>query len=219
MAAKKAFTEQGIIKAYMHYVLNEGKKPQNVYIFAQENKAEEGDFYKYFSSFEAIEKEIFLVFFTETIKLLKKDDDYSTFETKDKLLSFYFTFFAILTKNRSYVVHALQGNKNKLATLRMLKPLKEHFVKYIDSLGIQTPDLKIPKIEKFKEKGMHELSFNQLLFTMKFWLEDTSPSFEKTDLFIEKSINTGFQVMESSPLESIIDLGKFLIKEKTTFSM
>jgi hypothetical protein len=219
MAAKKTFTEQAIIKAYMHYVLNEGKRPNNVYTFAQQNKAEEGDFYKHFSSFEAIEKEIFLAFFTETLKLLKKDEDYSSFETKDKLLSFYFTFFAILTKNRSYVVHALKGNKNKLSTLRMLMPLKEHFAKYIDSLGINTPNIKIPQIEKLKEKGVREVSFNQLLFTLKFWLDDTSSSFEKTDLFIEKSINTGFEIIDSSPLESIIDLGKFLIKEKSSFKM
>ena len=219
MAAKKAFSKQTIIKAYMHYILNEGKQPNNVYTFAQENKADESDFYKHFSSFEAIEKEIFLTFFTETIKLLKKDDDYSVFEPKDKLLSFYFTFFAILTKNRSYVVHALERNKNKLTTLKMLFPLKEAFKEYIDTLGIKSPDLKIPKVEKIKERGMHELSFTQLLFTMKFWLNDTSSSFEKTDLFIEKSINTGFELINNSPVESIIDLGKFLFKEKITFNM
>ena len=93
MAAKKSFSEQNIIKAYMHHILQEGNKPKNVYLFAQLNNAEEADFYKHFSSFEAIEKEIFNTFFKETIKLLNKDEDYATFEAKDKLLSFYFTFF------------------------------------------------------------------------------------------------------------------------------
>jgi hypothetical protein len=49
---------------------------------------------------------------------------------------------------------------------------------------------------------------------MKFWLDDTSPSFEKTDIFIEKSVNTSFDVLNIQPLKSVIDLGKFLFKEK-----
>jgi hypothetical protein len=49
---------------------------------------------------------------------------------------------------------------------------------------------------------------------MKFWLEDTSSSFEKTDIFIEKSVNTSFDLLDIKPLKSIIDFGKFLFKEK-----
>jgi len=52
------------------------------------------------------------------------------------------------------------------------------------------------------------------MLTMKFWLEDSSPSFEKTDIFIEKSVNTTFDILDIAPLKSVIDLGKFLFKEK-----
>ena len=50
--------------------------------------------------------------------------------------------------------------------------------------------------------------------TLKFWLEDTSSSFEKTDIFIEKAVNTSFDLISVQPIKSIIDLGKFLFKEK-----
>lgn len=216
MAAKKSFTKQNIIKAYMQFVLEEGNSPKNVYAFAHSNGAQEAEFYKHFSSFETLEKEIFLQFFTETIKLLKKDEEYADFSPKDKLLSFYFTFFAILTKNRSYVLHALKKDLNKLNTLRMLGSLKTHYIQFVKTLGLPQVDLKLEKLEKLKEKGMEEMSFNQLLFTLKFWMEDSSANFEKTDIFIEKSINTGFEVIESSPLQSIVDLGKFLYKEKVS---
>jgi hypothetical protein len=52
------------------------------------------------------------------------------------------------------------------------------------------------------------------LITIKFWLDDTSAAFEKTDIFIEKAVNTSFDLVNIKPLESLIDLGKFLFKEK-----
>jgi hypothetical protein len=49
---------------------------------------------------------------------------------------------------------------------------------------------------------------------MKYWMEDNSSSFEKTDVVIEKSVRAIFDVFETTPLESILDFGKFLWKEK-----
>ena len=45
-------------------------------------------------------------------------------------------------------------------------------------------------------------------------MDDTSPSFEKTDVFIEKSVNTTFDLLDVAPLKSLIDFGKFIFKEK-----
>jgi hypothetical protein len=56
------------------------------------------------------------------------------------------------------------------------------------------------------------------MLTLKFWLDDTSKSFEKTDIFIEKSINASFDLINISPLKSVVDLGKFLIKEKISMN-
>jgi hypothetical protein len=81
-------------------------------------------------------------------------------------------------------------------------------------LDIPSLDLKQEALEKIQERGIFEMAWNQLLITMKFWLDDTSASFEKTDIFIEKSINTSFELMNIEPIESLIDFGKFLLKEK-----
>jgi hypothetical protein len=45
-------------------------------------------------------------------------------------------------------------------------------------------------------------------------LDDTSKGFEKTDILIEKSVNTVVDLADTKPLESLFDLGKFLWKEK-----
>jgi hypothetical protein len=45
-------------------------------------------------------------------------------------------------------------------------------------------------------------------------MEDSSPSFEKTDIYIEKSVKVTFELIAITPIDSLIDFGKFLFKEK-----
>lgn len=44
----------------------------------------------------------------------------------------------------------------------------------------------------------------------------TPRALKKTDVAIEKSINTVFDVFDHTPLENVIDFGKFLAKELFT---
>ena len=214
MAKKKAITEKDIIAMYIDYVLEHNAYPKSVYAFAKANNFEESLFYNHFGSFEAIEKHIFKAFFENTITVLEKNADYNAYDSRNKLLAFYFTFFENLTVNRSYVVYALNKHKNSLKNLNVLSGLKRHFTKYIEQLGIETLDIKQEKIEKFQTKAISESAWLQLLLTLKFWLDDTSEGFEKTDVFIEKSVNTSFDILNVAPIKSVIDFGKFLFKEK-----
>ena len=214
MAVKKKITKKQIINAYMSFVLEHNEAPKSVFIFAKDNNFEEGEFYKYFASFEALERSIFEAFFENAINLLNKNEDYQNFDARNKLLSFYYTFFENLTANRSYVVYTLSKHKNTLKDLKVLTRLKSSFTDYIETLGIQLLDFKQDQLDKIKDRSLRESAWFQLLVTMKFWMDDTSASFEKTDIFIEKSVNTTFDVLYVTPLKSVIDLGKFLFKEK-----
>ncbi|GAA4806464.1 TetR family transcriptional regulator C-terminal domain-containing protein [Litoribaculum gwangyangense] len=214
MAKKKTITKNDIISFYMDYVLEHDQNPKSIYAFAKSNHFEEATFYKYFPSFEAIEKGIFESFFSNSLEALNKSEDYLMFDARNKLLSFYYTFFENLTANRSYVKHVLYKYKNDLKGLKVLSGLKQHFTNYIHDLGIQMLDIKQEQLEKIQQKTLKESAWLQLLLTMKFWLDDTSASFEKTDIFIEKSVNTSFDVLDIAPLKSVIDFGKFLFKEK-----
>jgi len=214
MAKKKNIKASDLISFYMDYVLTHNHKPSSVYAFAKDHNFEEQKFYEYFSSFEILEQSIFKIFFDNTLAVLEKSEDYQSFDARNKLLSFYYTFFEILTANRSYVVHALNTNKNQLKSLKTLSHLKKSFTNYIHHLDIKTIDLKEEKLEKLKNRGLKESAWFQLLVTLKFWLDDTSLAFEKTDVFIEKSIQASFDLIDTTPLKSLIDFGKFLYKEK-----
>ncbi len=218
MEKKKSIQKEEIIAMYMDYVLENNQEPASVYKFCKDHHFEESLFYMHYASFEAIKSAIFAAFFINTIKLLNKNDDYQTFDAQNKLLSFYFTFFENLTANRSYVIYALKDKKNKLASLKQLDELRSHFKNFIGEINIETIDIKQEKFEKVQKIAITESTWIQLLLTLKFWIEDNSTSFEKTDLFIEKSVKASFDLMDTTALKSVIDLGKFLFKEKVKAS-
>ncbi|RZN79255.1 MAG: TetR/AcrR family transcriptional regulator [Winogradskyella sp.] len=214
MAKKTTIAQSDLISFYMDYILIHNHRPKSVYAFAKDNNFDEAKFYEFYGSFDAIEQSIFKAFFDNTHSLLNKSEEYQSFDARNKLLSFYFTFFENLTTNRSYVVQALGKHKESMKFLKTLSLLKKNFNNYIEHLGINMLDLKQDRLEKIQNRGLKESAWLQLLITIKFWLDDTSPSFEKTDIFIEKSINTSFDIIDTMPLQSIIDLGKFMIREK-----
>ncbi len=214
MAKKKNVSKQDIMSMYMDYVLEHDEDPKSVYKFCKENNFDEALFYQSFSNFDTIKNAVFTAFFENTIGLLHKSEEFESFDARNQLLSFYFTFFENLTANRSYVVHALEHNKSKLKTAKSLQGLRTHFKMFIDNLDIEKLDVKQERLEKLQDRALSESAWVQLLITMKFWLDDTSPSFEKTDVFIEKSVNASFDVLNIAPVKSILDLGKFLFKEK-----
>ncbi|MEH6538299.1 MAG: TetR family transcriptional regulator C-terminal domain-containing protein [Psychroserpens sp.] len=214
MAKKKNLSKNDIISYYMDFVLDHNKQPKTVYAFAKVNNFEEQKFYEYFGSFEAVEKHVFNAFFNNTITILEKSDDYNTFDSRNKLLSFYFTFFENLTANRSYIKYALEHHKNSLKGLLLLSELKHSFTNFIEHLDIDLIETKQEHIDRIQRRGLKESAWLQLLLTMKFWIDDTSKGFEKTDIFIEKSVNTSFDVLDVAPIRSLIDFGKFIFKEK-----
>lgn len=218
MARKKTITKQSITELYMDYYLMNNEAPKSVYQFAQLNNFNEKDFYDYFGTFMAIEQHVFVSFFDQSIALLEKSEEYASFDARNKLLSFYFTFFELLSANRSFVLMLLQGNYKLWNTMASLSPLKKEYTSYIKGLNIETLELKEERLEKFQGKSIEQSLWMQLLITLNFWINDASPSFEKTDVFIEKSINTGFDLLDVKPLKSIIDLGKFIFHEKISMN-
>lgn len=211
----KTINSEKILSDYGNYLLTHGERPKNIFVFAKENHFDEKEFYQFFSSFEHLEKEILKHFFQKSLELSLEIEGYEDMSAKERLLNLYFIFFENLTMNRSLVLMIL-GKKN-LSTLQKLHELKSEHQKFIKTLDFN--DLEIlekakDSIKNFNEKSREEALWLHFLSIVEFWQKDESPSFEKTDLFIEKTIDTGFEFLNNEPLKKIIDLGKFLWKEK-----
>jgi hypothetical protein len=215
MATKKStLTKEKIITLFMDYRLENSTNPKSVYQFTKLNGFEEKDFYNSFGTLESVEKEIFRLFIEKTITLIKKDTNYEEYEIKNKILSFYFTFFELLSANRSYFVMYLSENSNDLKKIVQLSACKDEFLKFISEIISEEVNSKNGKYENFQRKAIQETSWIQFLLTLKFWLHDESAGFEKTDMCIEKSVNATFELINITPLDNLFDFGKFIFKEK-----
>ena len=215
MATKKSeLSKDKIVSMYMDYVLEHNEKPKSVFKFSKINNITEKEFYGFFGTIESIEKEIFNMFYEKTIALLHKDKNYETYDMRSKLLSFNFTFFELLTANRSYVLLSLKDSGNLLKNMMQLSSLRNSFKEFVTEIITEEIRTKQEQFQNFQEKAIQEALWFKLLLTMKFWMDDTSPALEKTDIYIEKSINTTFELFNLAPLDSLIDFGKFIFKEK-----
>ncbi|NBL64434.1 TetR/AcrR family transcriptional regulator [Flavobacterium sp. NST-5] len=215
MKKEIAITEDKIFELYSDYILTHGEQPKSVYQFAKENKFEEQKFYTFFTSFDQVEKHILVKLFSRSIELAEDVNNAEGMTSKEKLLNVYYIFFENLTMNRSLVLMIL--GKHKLPLSKNLLSLKKIHQEYIKTLDFSSWEI----LEKAKEdiKNTHEqirenVLWLHLVSAIDFWKNDSSPDFEKTDIFIEKTIDTGFELMDNEPLRKVLDLGKFLWKEK-----
>ncbi|MDF0715457.1 TetR family transcriptional regulator C-terminal domain-containing protein [Muricauda sp. 334s03] len=211
---KSKITEDKIVSLYMESVLENEKVPSSVFKFCKENKIKEDEFYGFFGSFESLQQSIWNKFFDNSYGVMQKNKQYPSMTNEEKMLTFFFTFFENLTLNRSYVLFIMQEHKYSLEGLAQLKGLHKRFKDFASTLIEERNEEKNMKIFKYNAPLFSEGAWLQFLFILKFWMEDSSPGFEKTDIAIEKSVTTVFQIFESTPLEKIVDFGKFLYKEK-----
>lgn len=212
-AKSKKVTDDMLFTLYMEYVLEHETNPKSVYKFCKLNSISEAEFYGIFGSLETLQKEIWNKFYINTHNLLLNNKEFDNFSNKDKMLTFFYTFFEMLTLNRSYVLFALKQESNPLRNLEQLKGLRRHFKNFAKDLIDTGNDGKVLKVLQHNPEVFSEGAWLQFLFLLKFWMDDESARFEKTDIAIEKSVNTVFELFDNTPLENIMDFGKFLYKE------
>ena len=212
---KKQIDDLRIIELYMDSVLAQNASPKNVYLFCKENQIEETDFYSFFGSFENIKQVIWVKFFENAVMTINKDESYSSYSDKNKLLTLFYTLFEILTLNRGYVVFSFHESKHNLKNLKDLTLLRKEFKEFITNIIHENETLGVANLGKIAKPVFSEGAWIQFLLILKFWIDDTSKGFEKTDIIIEKSVNTAVDIFNTKPLESLIDLGKFLWKENS----
>lgn len=215
MEQENIITEDRIFELYGDYILNHGERPKNVYRFAKDNEFEEKDFYDYFSSFEQVERSMLVNLFDKSVELASKVDSSDKITSREKLANVYFIFFENMTMNRSLVMMILGNDKLHSAIIsNYLKETHRHFIKTLDFNDWEMIQKAKDDVKNFHEKAREEALWLHLVSAIEFWKKDTSPAFEKTDIFIEKTIDTGFELMDKEPLRKVLDLGKFLFKEK-----
>ncbi|WP_342329764.1 TetR family transcriptional regulator C-terminal domain-containing protein [Pedobacter sp. FW305-3-2-15-E-R2A2] len=203
-------TAQQIKNAYIDYVLINDEKPKSVYSFVKKLKITEADFYEFYASFESIEKNIWVELTLETINAIEEQEVWSQYSSRERILAFFYSYVEVLKKQRSFIIYTLKSHISKFSTpdaLSGVKPIFENFAEEIINEGLESGEL---ANRKFLSKKYKDAVWLQFGFILNFWINDNSPGFEKTDEAIEKGINVTFDLFERSPLDNLLEYGKFL---------
>ncbi|MGY4383549.1 hypothetical protein ACVWYN_000568 [Pedobacter sp. UYP24] len=215
-------TAEQIKNGYVNYVLTNDERPKSVYSFSKKLKIAESDFYDFYASFDSIEKLIWVDLTVETIDTLQQQEVWQQYSSREKILAFFYSYVEVLKKQRSFILYSIKPAGLSFATPAILSGVKsifENFAEEIINTGIETGEL---ADRKFFSKKYKDALWLQFAFIVKFWIGDDSVGFEKTDEAIEKGINVTFDLFQHSPIDNLLEYGKFLsrntgLKEKMRF--
>jgi AcrR family transcriptional regulator len=205
-------TAQQIKTGYIDYVLSNDEKPKSVYSFAKKLKISEADFYNHYASFDSIEKGIWTEFTIETITALQEQEVWGAYTSRDKILAFFYAYVEVLKKQRSFVIYTMKQKSNSFSSpdaISNMRPVFEQFAEDIINDGLESGEL---AERKFLSKRYKDALWIQFTFIVKFWVNDDSDGFEKTDEAIEKGINVTFDLFQRSPIDNLLEYGKFLTR-------
>ena len=205
-------TAEQIKKEYIDYVLTHGEQPTSVYNFAKKFEISEGDFYKIFGSFNAIEKAVWENLTLTALAEIREQEVWPQYSAREKMLSFFYSYLELLKTQRSFIIYTLKKQPRRLSTPEVLsgvKPLFENFAEEIINEGLENKEL---ADRKFISKKYKDALWMQFGFIINFWSTDDSSDFEKTDEAIEKGINVTFDLFQRSPIDNLFEYGKFLVR-------
>lgn len=201
--------------AYIEYFLENGTQPASVYAFTKKLKMNESEFYDHFNSFELLESAIWLGFFEETKKKIEAESVYETYSVREKLLAFYYTWIEVLKQHRSYASQTWRLiDKRKLKTPVFMTDLKNAFKDYTKDLVLEGKESREVQARKFLDERYPDAFWLQFLMIIDFWVKDKTKGFEQTDAMIEKSVNTSFDLLGSTALDSVLDFAKFIYQNR-----
>ena len=164
-------------------------------------KLKEIEFYDYYNSFELLESDIWLGFFRETIGKIEADSVY--------------TWIELLKNNRSYASQTWRLiDKRRMKTPVFMTDLKIAFKEYARDLIMEGKESREVQPRKFIDERYPDAFWLQFLMVLDFWVKDKSKGFEQTDAMIEKSVNTSFDLIASSALDSVLDFAKFMYQNR-----
>jgi len=211
---KAQWTAEKMADAYIRELLTHGKAPASVFAFTDMLGVAEGEFYKFYSSFEALEIDVWHKFMATTIETLHADDKFATFSAREKLLAFFYTHLEVLKDKRSYVAMRWPQNKVQTGTPKILKSYREAFMTFAQMIVEEALEKGEIKDRKRLSEQYDKAFWFQLVFVVGYWINDSSKDFEQSDAAVEKAVNLSFQLLGESALDSAIDFAKFIWQSK-----
>jgi len=208
--------KERIKQAYLDYVLRKSAPPASVFKLTQKLGIPEAEFYRYYATFEAIDRDIWADFGRQARERAAQEPVWNEYGSRERLLAFYFTLLEILKQNRSYALQSLRRSMPKVPsfTPRVLDDFRQEFEVFAEDLlreGRRTEEVASrPLVQEQYPRAF----WQQVLFVLGFFAKDDSLNFERTDAAVEKAVTLSFDLVGRNSLDSALDLARFLLHRR-----
>lgn len=211
----KEVTKDVLLQSFITYALEHAKLPENFFLFAKYANCTEKELYHYFSSVESLDEAVWISTHEKTVELLVNSPEWANYSAREKTLAYFYAWVENLLEIRSYLLFSLSLSEKKDKFNPLKKPVwiknQRSFFDEIVHEGIQSGEI---EKRNFLSDNYADAFTMASLFVLKCWKNDSSSQFQKTDQAIEKSIRLLFDFIAQSPLESVLDFGKFILTQK-----
>jgi len=200
-------------EAFIDFTLENNRPPASPYELSKFVQVSEELFYEVYGNLNALAEDIWNGFFEDTKNQIQADEQYQTFSVREKLLAFYYTWLENLRKYRSFVILVADGKKmweNK----SQFDAFKKSFKEYAQELLNEALETGEAENRNFLNQAYPTLLWADTMYILRFWLKDSSKSFEQTDAAVEKVTNLFFDVIGKTFLDSLFDFAKFAFQNK-----
>ncbi|MGQ9863170.1 MAG: hypothetical protein ACUVRD_01620 [Bacteroidia bacterium] len=198
MATKNV--EAKITELYKQLII-EGDEKVTVYGLCQRLGISEAEFYKHFSNLEAVGRKIWASYADETIENLKNSESYAQYGAREKLLAYFFTFFEVVLKDRTFI-------EKTYTRFGLLKDYQRKFRNYTAEVvqeGIIGEEIRSRHLENLYVDVLWGVHWG----LVRFWLQDTSEGFVDTEKAIETYTKLPLELMAPNILDTAYEALRF----------
>jgi hypothetical protein len=201
-----------IIDAVISHLEREGKAPVSVHRLCKDLAITEKEFYDAFPSLASVEKSFWEEWIGSIISAIRKGKEWPAFTAKEQYLAFLYSFSAEAMNKRSLLEQRF-GKLTLLCSPSSLDGLKRTFKDFADETikrGMDNGEIAC--------RGPLGNLYPEVLYihwrtVLEFYLKDESQGFERTDAFIEKSVEFAFDLLHTQAFDSAADLIRFLLPQ------
>jgi hypothetical protein len=205
-----------ISEAFMKALQKDGHSPVSVHRFCQEIGILEKDFYMAFPNLEAVEKHFWKNWMEGIACGVSSGKEWISFSAKERYLAFLFAFTGEALEQRSLLEQRF-GKLTLLCSPASLDGLKNSFKDFAAEIirhGMDSGDI--------ANRGPLGNLYPEVLYVhwrsvLEYFLKDESQGFERTDAFIEKTVEFAFDLLRTQAIDSATDLARFLLPQIAHF--
>jgi len=197
--------ESKIIEAYREMLIA-GETEINTYTISRKAEITEKEFFEHFTSAEDVGRKVWTNIGDSVIEALSGSELYNSYPPRQKILSYYFTFFEIALNERTFIERTAESSKYT----RAYKDSFKTFIGDIVQEGIAMEDIK----ERLSLSNYYpEVLWDLHMKLIRFWMNDQSDKFVETEKAVEMFSRVPLELMGPNLLDSVFDTLKFQVSQ------